>query len=110
MRDWKDAIAEYLAAHGESGENIFARLNAIRCVFAIRHGDSSYISLCDDGGERSVAINWSYFELEGFKRPTQSGPILANAVEVLGKCQLKLLSRPGRRRPQAQQHHSKKKA
>jgi len=50
---------------------MFAKLNAIRCEFAIREGQDNYIALHNDGSKRKVYINWEFFEMEGFKRPVR---------------------------------------
>jgi hypothetical protein len=69
--EWNDAIAKYLAADEESCDacNIFAKLNAIRCEFAIRNGHDSYVALSDDGSKKNVHVKWQFFEVEGLRRP-----------------------------------------
>jgi hypothetical protein len=69
MSDWNRAIAKYLAIIEESCDsgNIFGRLNAIRCEFAIRNGHGSYIALRNDGSREMVYIQWQFFEMEGLK-------------------------------------------
>ncbi len=46
MKEWNKAVAKYIAAEKEcrKSSNIFAKLNAIRCEFAIRNGLGSYIA------------------------------------------------------------------
>jgi hypothetical protein len=67
MSDWNSAIAKYLAVNEESrGDgNIFAKLNAIRCEFAVRNGHGSYVALRNDGSKEMVYIHWQFFEIEG---------------------------------------------
>jgi hypothetical protein len=69
MSEWNDAIAKYLAVNEESrdGCNIFGRLNAIRCEFAIRNGHGSYLALRNDGSREIVYIQWQFFEIEGLE-------------------------------------------
>jgi hypothetical protein len=66
MSHWNDAIAKYLAnEENRDGSKIFAKLNAIRCEFAIRSGHGSYVTLRDDASREMVYINWQFFEMEG---------------------------------------------
>src|SRR5271165_1898365 len=70
MSEWNNAIAQYLAAEENcrEGSNVFAKLNAIRCEFAIRNGHDSYDGVRDDGVTATVPINW-----DCQKHPTDRG-------------------------------------
>jgi hypothetical protein len=69
MSDWNHAIAKYLTVNQESrdGGNIFAKLNAIRCEFAIRNGHASYVGLRNDCSTEIIYIQWQFFEMEGLE-------------------------------------------
>jgi hypothetical protein len=62
------AIASYLAAE-EAGSNIFARLNLIRCKYAIQNAQDSYVALRDSGEKVNRRIDWHRLQTFGFKRP-----------------------------------------
>jgi hypothetical protein len=70
MSEWDNPIIQYLAAAEgcETRRNIFARLNMVRCEFAIRNGRDGYIALHDDGSKKMVQIYWHYFETQVFNR------------------------------------------